>query len=49
VARLFEMNGDSVCAVMAYREVVLAGEPVTTAAARRRLEALRDEARRRTV
>ncbi len=34
IARLFELNGDRVSAVVAYREVVLAGEPCTAAAAR---------------
>jgi hypothetical protein len=40
VGRMFEINGDAVGAALTYREVVLAGEPSTTAEAKRRLELL---------
>ena len=39
-ARMFEMNGDAISAIFTYREVILAGEPVTAARARQRVEAL---------
>lgn len=37
VARMFELNGDAVSAIMAYREVVLAADEPTAAEAKRRL------------
>ena len=40
VGRMFEINGDAVGAAITYREVVLAGEEVTAAEAKRRLELL---------
>ena len=40
VARMLEQDGDDVGAVLAYREVLLAGEEPTAAEARRRLELL---------
>jgi hypothetical protein len=40
VGRLRELSGDHVGAVVAYRQVILSGEPATAAEARRRLEAL---------
>ncbi|HEX6539043.1 MAG TPA: hypothetical protein VF155_07685 [Candidatus Dormibacteraeota bacterium] len=40
IGRLREMGGDHVGAVIAYREVILAGEAATAAEARRRLEDL---------
>ena len=40
VGRLRELSGDHVGAVVAYRQVILSGEPASAAEARRRLEAL---------
>jgi len=40
VARMFELNGDAISAIFAYREVILAGEATSSAEARRRVEAL---------
>lgn len=40
VGRLREIGGDHVGAVVAYRQVILTGDPEATAEARRRLEAL---------
>ncbi|MBV8528856.1 MAG: hypothetical protein JOZ75_11105 [Candidatus Dormibacteraeota bacterium] len=40
VGRLRELAGDHVGAVVAYRQVILAGDPAGAAEARRRLEAL---------
>ena len=40
IGRLREAGGDHVGAVIAYREVILAGDPVEAAEARRRLEEL---------
>jgi len=37
VARMFELNGDAIGAIVAYREVILAGEETTSAEARRRV------------
>ncbi|HWW09538.1 MAG TPA: hypothetical protein VNY76_04755 [Candidatus Acidoferrales bacterium] len=44
VGRMFEINGDAIGAAIAYREVVLAGEEVTVAEAKRRLELLAQRA-----
>lgn len=40
IGRLREMGGDHVGAVIAYRQVILAGEEATAAEARRRLQDL---------
>ena len=40
VARMFEINGDTIGAIVAYREVILAGEATTSAEAKRRVEDL---------
>ncbi|MBV8195404.1 MAG: hypothetical protein JOY80_07735 [Candidatus Dormibacteraeota bacterium] len=40
LGRMLELSGDTVSAVIAYREVILAGEATSTAEARRRLQSL---------
>lgn len=40
VGRIRELRGDHLGAVVAYRAVIMAGEPATAAEARRRLEVL---------
>jgi len=40
VGRLRELGGDHIGAVVAYRQVILSGDPEGAAEARRRLEAL---------
>lgn len=40
VGRMFELNGDAVSAVVAYREVLVAGEERTALEARQRLEVI---------
>jgi len=47
VGRLFELNGDRVGAVVAYREVVLAGAQPAADEARRRLLHIAEAALRR--
>jgi hypothetical protein len=37
VARMFELNGDAISAIVAYREVVLAADEATSGEAKRRL------------
>jgi hypothetical protein len=40
VARIFDMNGDAISAILAYREVILAGDPTTAAQAKQRVAEL---------